>query len=840
MAGRLWKTGTTPFPYMNSMVRDLKHGLRQLVHRPAFSLAAVASLALGIGLTTTLFSVVNAVLLRDTPVEEPERLVEVYSGFTDFPQLTSSYPDFLDLQSAVTAFDAMTAHSFVRAILATADRPRLVTGESVMANYFDVFGIRPAMGRGFRADENVAPDASPVVVISHGLWQRELSGRPDVLGETLDLSGLRYTIIGVAPSAFHGTIPGIPTDFWVPVMMVDRFEFSGMQWTVGSNLGSRLESRGRRWLFVKGRLADGRTFEEASGQIDAVFAGLRDTYPDTNEDVFPSVFPATGIRFHPALDGYVEAASAGLLAAVGLVLLIACANVANMLLARSTGRRRELAVRAALGAGRGRLIRQLLAEGLILALAGGVAGTLIAMWAGQAVSGFGTGVFPVPVDFHVGLDATVLLFAFGVSLLTAVLFGLAPAWSASRLDLVPALKDGTEVDAHGRRRRVTLRDALVVGQLALSLVLLVAGALLTRGLLAARGTDIGYDPTPVAALSFNLQMNGYDLDRAMAFRARALEAVGALPGVEAVSVTSRLPLAPDINMEGVKIPGHHTPDDDATPIDAASVGADYFQVVGVPIVAGRTFTDDEVQNERPVAVINETMARQYWPDGSALGRMIYPGEFDEEPIEVIGIARDHKVRSVGEAPTPYLHRPAGPSRGIGLVVRTSTPATSALPMIRQALWQLEPNIVFTEDLSAGEVAEATMAPTRIGAMLIGAFGALALLLAAVGLYGVIAYSVTLRTREVGIRMALGAGAGQVLRLILRQGGRLALVGIVCGTLVALVVGRLLASLLYGVSGFDVVSYAAAAGLLFVVAVLANVAPAMTAARIDPLKALRRD
>jgi predicted permease len=823
------------------MTRDLRHGFRQLLLRPAFSLAAVGSLALGIGLTTTLFSVVNAVLLRDTPVADPDRLVEVYSGMSEFPQLTSSYPDVRDLETGTSAFEALTAHAFVRAILATSDRSRLVTGESVTANYFDVLGLQPAMGRGFRADENLAPGAAPVIVVGHGLWQIELGGRADVLGSTVELSGLDYTVVGVAPPAFHGTIPGIPTDFWVPVMMVDRFEFSGVQWTTGVTdfSGSRLDDRGRRWLFVKGRLAEGRTLEEATSQIDAVFANLRAEHPVTNEDVTPSVVPVSGIRFHPALDGYVQAASAGLLAAVSLVLLIACANVANMLLARSTARRRELALRAALGAGRARIVRQLLAEGLILAAAGGVAGTLLALWAGRAVSGVGTGVFPVPVDFHVSVDGTVLAFASGVSLVTALLFGLAPAWSASKVDLVPALKESAAVDADGRRRWFTLRNALVVGQLALSLVLLVAGALLTRGLMAARGTDIGYDPAPVSSLMFNLQMNGYDLDRATVFRDRMLETVRALPGVEAVSTTSRLPLAPDINMDGVKVPGVHSADDDPTPIDAAGVGADYFRVVGVPIVSGRAFTEDDIAQGRRVAVVNETMARRYWPDGAAVGRTFHRGEFDDPVFEVVGVARDHKVRSVGESPTPYLHLPAGRSRAIGLVVRTSTPATAALPMIRQALWQLEPDIVFTTDGPASQVADATMAPTLIGAMVIGAFGAAALLLAAVGLYGIIAYSVSLRTRELGVRMALGASPRQVLGLMLRQGGGLALIGILLGGVAALGVGQVLASLLYGVSPFDPIAFAAAAGILLLVALAANLIPAISAARIDPLRALRQ-
>ncbi len=709
------------------------------------------------------------------------------------------------------------------------------------ANYFEVLGINPPLGRGFRADEAQSPGSSPVAVLSHGLWQRQFGGRPNIIGETLELSGRRYAIVGVAPRAFRGTIPGVPTDFWVPVTMVEHFEFSGVQWTADNDPGeTRLDRRGTRWLFVKGRLAEGRTIEQARSQIEVLFRRLHAEHPVTHKNVRPDVVAAAGIRFHPMLDGYVRAASAVLLTAVSLVLMIACANVANMLLARSTARRRELAIRTAIGAGRGRVIRQLLTEGLVLAGAGGAIGTLIAVWAGYAISGFGTNVFPMPIDFNVSLDTTVLIFAITVSLVTALLFGLVPAWSASKLDLVTALKESPAGDSGGPHRRVSLRDVLVVGQLALSLVLLVAGALLARGLLVARAADIGYDPAPIASLSFNLQMNGYDLERATSFQKRAVDALRALPAVTAVSQASRLPLAADINMDGVKVPGRHGPADDATPIDSVSIGADYFRVVGVPLVAGRAFTADDIDQQRRVVIVNETMATRYWPDGSALGRQIHLGEFDQPAHEIVGVARDHAVRSVAEAPRPYLHVPARRSRDIGLVVRSTLASASALPMLRQALWKLEPNIVFTEDAAASEIVATTMAPTRIGAGLLGGFGALALLLAAVGLYGVIAYSVSLRTREVGIRMALGAARGQVLGLVLAQGGRLALVGLVLGTLVSFATGRVLASLLYGVSPFDPVAYGVAAALLAVVTCAANLAPALAAARIDPLRALRRE
>jgi predicted permease len=823
---------------MGTFVRDLQQGTRQLVRRPAFSAAAIASLALGIGLNTTLFSVVNAVLFRDGLISRPDRLVEIYTDLTqDFPQLTTSYLDYRDIRRDASALEGVAASSYVRAILSGRDRPSLVTGEVISSDYFDVLGVRPAMGRAFREEENAVPDADRVVIIGHGLWQRSLGGRPDVIGEPIQLSGLDYTIVGIAPAGFTGTMPGIAADFWAPLMMIERFQFSGVQASTDEDPGAtRLERRGTRWLFLKGRLADGRTIDEARAQIDTIFARLRTDFPVTNDKVTSSVVPVTSIRFHPMLDGYIRAASAALLAAVGLVLLIACANVANMLLARGASRRRELAIRTALGASRGRLVRQLLSEGMVLSAAGGALGVVMAWWAGRALTGFGTDVLPVPVQFEFTIDATVLAFALGTSIATSLVFGLAPAVSASKPDLVPALKASMEGDG---RRRLTVSDVLVVGQLSLSLVLLVAGALLARGLLTARATDLGFDPRHVSSLSFNLQMNGYDLDRATALRDRAFEALRGIPGVSAVSTASRLPLSPDINLEGILVQGHHAAGDDGTPVDTVTVGADYFAAVGVPIVEGRAFTEDDVKQARRVAIVNQTLARLYWPDG-ALGRSLYTGTFTSAPYEIVGVSRDHKVRSVGETPRPYLHLPNAPSRSIGLVVRTSTPGAAMLPMLRQALWSIEPDILFTEDVSAEEVAATTMAPTRIGAIVLGAFGALALLLAAVGLYGVIAYSVSRRTREVGIRMALGAERWQVLRMILGQGARLAITGVALGAVASAVLARVLESLLYGVSGIDPLAYGAAAAILMLVALVANLVPAFSAARVDPVRALRNE
>jgi macrolide transport system ATP-binding/permease protein len=472
----------------------------------------------------------------------------------------------------------------------------------------------------------------------------------------------------------------------------------------------------------------------------------------------------------------------------------------------------------------------------VLAAAGGVLGMVIAWWASGALQGLmATDVFPIPISFEFAIDRTVLMFAVAASLVTAVVFGLAPAWSASRPELVPALKASAEGD---ERTRFSTRDVLVLGQVTLSTVLLVAGALLARGLAAAQGTDLGYDPRPLSSLTFNLAMNGYDDARAGAFQERALETLRALPGVLDVSTASRLPLSPDINMDGIRIPGHHRAEEQETPVDTVVVGAGYFTTVDVPIVTGRAFTRDD--HHRRVVIVNEAFARQYWPGGNAVGERIYRGGYHTTAWEIVGIARDHKVRSVGEQPRPYLHIPGQWDRAIGLIVRTSTPAEAALPMLRNALWSLEPDIVFTEDVPAEQVAATTVLPTRVGAIVLGAFGILALILAAVGLYGVVAYSVSRRTREIGIRMALGAPRAAVLRLLASRGVVVAFAGLAAGALIGAAVGRLLEAMLYGISAFDGIAFAIAAAVLLTITGVANLVPTLSAMRIDPVRALRSE
>jgi predicted permease len=826
---------------LENWLKDLLYGTRVLWRHKGFTAAAVLCLAVGTGVNTTVFSVVNAVLLRANAVHEPDRLVELYSGISeDFPHLTTSYADYRDVREGADAFSDLAAHAMVRGVFTSGGRSELLTGEVATSNYFALLGVRPALGRGFLPAEDEVEGAHPVAVLSHGLWQRQFGGRGDVLGSTLELSNVDYTVVGVAPAGFSGTIPGFQPEFWVPTMMVESLSFAGIQSNADSPGDTRIQRRGQRWLFVTGRLAPGRRLEEARAQVETIYARLRQEHPQANKDVTVALLAGSSVRFHPMLDGYVQAASAVLLVAVTLVLAIACANVANMLLARSTARRREFALRAALGAGRRQIVRQLLIESALLAALGSALGLAIASGAGRLLSGVSGDSLPIPLRFSFAVDSGVLLYAVGASLATAMLFGLAPALTASRVDLVPALKDAA--GAGPARRGLKLRDLLVAAQLATSLVLLIAGALLVRGLLTARSTDLGFDPRPIATMSFNLQMNGYDLPRANALRERVLERLRGLPGVEAAALATRLPLAPDINMDGVRVPGQQGPQDDAVPVDSVAVGPAYFQVAGVPLVEGRAFSEADREGSPRVAIVNETMARRFWPGESAVGKRFYMSEYDEPPTEVVGVSRDHKVRSVGEAPRPYVHTPwlQSPSRTLSLVVRTSGPAAALLPSLRQAILELEPEIVFTEDSTAEQVAETTLAPTRIGAAVLGAFGGLALLLAAVGLYGLIAYSVSRRTREVGVRMAIGARPRDVLGLVLRQGLKLALAGVGVGVLAAAGVARVLESLLYGVSAVDPVSYAAAALVLLAAAALANALPAYRASRIEPMRALRHD
>jgi predicted permease len=824
---------------VDDLTKDVELGLRLLWRRPAFTLVALLSLAFGIGLNTTMFSVVNAVLFAPVPVQDPERLVEIYtSASAELPYLTTSYPDFLDLRAGTDVFSGLACHALVRGLYRRGDdRAEIVMGEVANESYFDLIGRSPALGRGFTPEETRPGAALPVLVLSHAFWQHRLSGAPDVLGQVVELSGVRYTVVGVAPPGYSGTIPGFVVDYWAPVPMAEKLSVSGIQSESPSPGATKAERRGTRWLFVKGRLLPGRTVEEARAQVETVVARLVSENPEIDKGLRAAVLPARSVRFHPMIDGVLSPAAALLMGAVGLVLLIACANVANMMLVRAASRRREIAVRLALGASRGRVVRQLLAESLALAALGGTLGVLIAVWAGRLLSTLPVPI-PLPVAFTFGLDGRVLAFALLASLATTLLFGLVPALQASRPDLVPALRG--EATASRKPRAFTLRDLLVSGQLALALVLLVAGALFLRGLSAASAIPAGFASETVAVLAFNPKMNGYLQDQATALQRRVVDRLRAVPGVLRVAQVSRPPLGHDRNMEGVRIRGHHQPDDEPTAIDSTFVEPDYFAALDLRLVEGRAFTEDDDQDAPKVAIVNEAMARKYWPGRSPLGERLYTNGFDQPGTEIVGVVADYKVRELGEAPRPYLHVAWRQDRSFHttLLVRTSGPAHPLVPALRRAVLELEQALVFTDESTLQELVRSTLGPAQAGAALLGAFGLLALTLAAIGLYGVVSYAVAQRTRELGVRVALGASVGNVVRLVVGSGMRLILLGLIVGALIAAGLTRLVSSMLFGVSTVDPLAYLGAAAVLMAVALLANLLPARRAARVDPMVALR--
>ncbi len=822
---------------------NLRYALRTLRKSPGFTVVAVLSLAFGIGVNTTMFSIINAVLLRPLPVDQPGEIVEVYTstGSEDFPQSVFSYPDYVDLRENNDVFAGVAAHAMAVASLRQGnDEPATVMAEVVSADFFDVMGVAPLLGRTFAADEGITEGTHPVVVLGHGFWSSNFGADPDVVGRQVSINTVPYTVIGVAPASFTGMLPAVSPHIWIPLMMSDSVSLMGINDVQESPIGdTRIERRGARFLFVKGRLASGMTVEQAQANATTLMARLEQEYPQTNEDRGAVVMPASSVRIFPMIDNVLTPVAGLLQGIVALVLVIACANVANMLLARSSARRREIAVRLALGAGRGALIRGLLAESLLLAGVGGGLGLLMSVWATRALSQLPV-MGRMSVDFEMGVDLSVLLFAVGVSLLTGITFGLVPALRASRPDLVPALKDGQAADG-ANRRGFGLRDVLVVSQVAVSLLLLVGAGLLLRSLQGAQDIDLGFDADRTAMIEMQLDMLGYEDEQADAFQRSYLDRVRGLPQVETAALTQKLPLTADITMTGIFIPGvHDDPEDEAYMADEAAVGPGYLETLSIPLIQGRDFSTADTPETPGVAIVNETMAREYWPDESALGKQ-FRTAFDGDDYEVVGISGDHKVRTLGEEPRPLVQFARTQRRSTyAIVVARGAGDSSALAAtLREELEAMAP------DLSSGpstvrESVEVTLLPVTLGAQMLAGLGLLATVLAALGLYGVIAYSVSRRIREIGIRIALGADRLGVIKLVVRRGMVLAAVGVGIGSLAAAALSGVLASVLYGVSALDPVSFAGAGAFLLFVAFLANWVPARRAARVDPLVALRSD
>ena len=822
---------------METLAQDIRYAVRGLRKAPGFTLVALLTLALGIGVNSSIFSVVNAILFRPLPVQQPNELVDIYGHeSTSNSHETHSYPNYVTYRSQTNTLTDLIGYSNFFAHLSIEGSSDLVVGELVSDNYFKSLGIRPSLGRAFTPQEASAFDASAYAVLSDRFWKAKFAGAPDVVGKTFKMNGIVYTVVGVAPPDFLGMTPAVTAQMWIPLTMVEKVEPFGNQRLSGRSTGNnRFERRGQHWMRFRGRMKPGVTVAQVRSEFEGLVRRLGEEFPETMRKERISVVPTRDVRINPDIDSKMAPAGMLMIAAVGLVLVVACANLANLMLARAAGRRREIAVRAALGAERSRIVRQLLTESVLLALLGGAIALPFAAGLSRV---FARVQPPLPIDLGLAVspDWRVLVFTLLVAVFTGVVFGLIPALRSSRPDLVPALKDAS---AASRRKRFELRDILVVVQIAVSLVLVVGGALLVRSLAAAGRVPLGYDGDRTAYLSLALEMNGYDRDRGGQFLEEGVRRLQALPQVEAVALTSRLPLSLNNNGFSLFITGHETPDNRPIPVDGAYVDERYFDALRVKLLAGRNIDVTDRDERRRVVVISNAMAQRYWPGQpeNALGRELRLRE-GGDPYQVIGVVADYKVDTPGESPKPYIHLPLSKQETFGnYIVRTSVAGTGMVPTLQRELRTLDPELVFLDKGTERDLADVRLFPVRAGAWLIGAFGALALVVAAVGLYGVIGYSVSRRVREIGIRKALGARPGQLLGMVLGEGMILVMIGGVLGVVLAAGAAQVLSSVLF-VGPFDAVSFTIAFGVLAVVALLANAIPARRAANVDPMVALR--
>ncbi len=842
---------------MQALSRELRFAVRVLGRDRLFTLAAVATLAIGIGLNAAVFSVVDAVLFRPLPVARPDRLVRVFSATSEDPVSHSplTWTEVRKLRRRASSLEAVAAFTYTSLVVEAGGTGRLVLGELVTDDYFETLGVVPARGRFFEDRESVGSEgepapAPPVAVLSHSAWRRRFGGDPAVVGRTVRVNGAPFTVIGVAPPEFFGLTRGVVPELWIPLGASRSWDRSArareppVEAPAGTEEGA--------FLWVVARLADGVALPAARAEIATV--GPRDTGPAESRRTLLTE-PASRVRILPGIDRRLATGSWLLLGVVGLVLLIACSNVANLCLARALARRGEIATRIALGAGTGAIARQLLVEGLLLALAGGGLGLLLAAAVARALAAVR---LPIPVDLAVGaqIDGRVLAFTAAVAGLTALAFSLGPLRAAAGTDLVREMREGGA--ALTRRRRRLSRGAVIV-QVAVSLVLLVAGGLCLRSLARARDLDLGYRPRGAVVATYAPHLQGYDRAESDRFSRDLLAAVQALPEVEAAGLSSHLPLSFELRFDGVRAADDRG-NGDPLQVDSALVGPGYFAAMGIPILQGRDFetgppppppTGTETGPAHGV-VINDTLAARLWPEGGAvIGRRLSIAGLDGSR-EVIGVVATGKARTLGEAPRPFLYRPfetapGGGSRAlqvssgtVTLVARVRGDPGAALAALRRTAREVDPDVA----VSRLTTLEAALAPAlllpRAAAALFGVFGVLGVILAATGTYGLMAHATGERRHEIGVRLAIGARRAEVERLLVREGLVLALTGIGCGLVLAGLLGRFLEPILFGVGSADGLAFGAAAAVVLATAAAASYLPARRAARIGPGAALRHE
>jgi len=829
---------------MQTLWQDIRFGLRIMLKAPGFTAVAALALALGIGVNTTILSVVNGFIIRPLPVEKPDELVAPFMGSKKEPQVWGwfSYANYMDFRQQNKSLSGLLARAMTSAGVSESDgsrsgdsgRAEVAWGELVSDNYFEVLGVKPVLGRGFLPEENRTPGAHPVVVLSHSLWRQRFNADQGIVGRTIYLNGSPFTVVGVAPATFKGVKFAFRQSFWVPLMMSAKFGVTG-DWV--SN---------RAWgrFTLLGRLKPGVTREQAEADLNLIAENLSKLYPNSNADTKAQVVSEMDGRFTD-FSGWLKFISLIALLVAGLALLVVCANVANLMLARAAARSKEIGIRLAIGAGRLRILRQLLTESVLLSLIGGALGWLFAFWGADLVQAS----FPLsqyPIDFDLNPDWYVFKWMLGVSLLTGVTFGLAPAWWATAGDLVAVIKG----DAAGRSQskwRWNLSGALVVAQVAISIVVLICAGLFLRSLNKALNIDPGFSADNLVTMTLDPGSLGYDEAAGKRFFAEALRRVEALPGVRAASLAGFLPLSDSNSLQG---PVLKEGEPDAKPgqgimLNCNWVAPNYFTTLKTPLVMGRDFTDRDKSDAPGVIIVNQEFARKFYgSDESALGKRIRLWWSGGPLLEIVGIAKDGLYLSLYDDPRPYMFLPVyqlyNPQMTLLLSANSAGDLKAVVEGARREITRLDGRVpIFGVFMGEQNMSYAYWSH-RLAAGMASVFGLLALLMATMGLYSVMTYVVSQRTREIGIRMALGAQVSDVLKLVLGQGLKLVLIGVALGTVASLAVTRLVKSLLLGVSATDPLTFVAIAALLTLVALLACWIPARRATKVDPMIALRSE
>jgi predicted permease len=812
---------------MEKLLLDLRLALRRLRQNPGFSVVAILTLALGIGANTAIFSMINVIVLRPLPVANPSELVSVNEtlGGNTFPTL--SYPNYRDVRDRNNVLAGLIAYRILPSALGLPGSSQRLWGYLVTGNYFDVLGIKPAIGRLISPSDDRTPGGHPVAVISYGTWQKRFGGDPSVVGRVVKFNSMDFTVLVVTPRGFFGTELYYTPEVFFPMMEQKQLEGGG----------GYLENRDTSNTFIAGRLKTGVTMSQAESALNSIAHQLADEYPKNNAGMKLLLTP-------PGLAGnYIRGAVIGFAAVLFgvscLVLLVACTNLASMLLARASDRRKETAIRLAIGAGRGRLVRQLLTESLVVAIAGGAGGALLVVWITDALSSWRPAAIDFPLLLNLTPDFRVFLFALLASVVTTFLFGLLPALQSTKTDLVPWLKNEASAE---RSRRWHLRDYVVASQVCLSVLLLVCSVLVVRSFQRAVHAPVGYNPEGVVTAAFDLNTQGYNETRGRAFERQLLEKVRSVPTIESAALVDWLPLSLNFSQDSIFVEGQPRPKaTDAPTAYAYTISPDYFRTMRTRILEGRQFDARDKEGGKRVAVVNQAFVQQLLHGGSPIGRRFSTGG-DRPPIEIVGVAQNGKYVSLTESPRPAYWVPLDIwySSNAALIARSRLNSADALQVLRNAVRDLDPTIALYATGTLTQQLDLPLFPARMAAGALGAFGLLALILAATGIYGVMAYAVARRTREIGIRMAIGASQSQVLGLMGRRALMLIGSGTAVGLGLALVVARLLQQILYGVEPTDPITYATVFLLILTIAAVACLVPAVRAVRINPVSALRQE